>query len=259
MRRFISFLCASVALLALPTVASAQLVTNTFNGTVVPNAADGFSPATTPDFADPFGFYPNGPFGGGDLIGRSFSLTTTIDIGSIGNSNFFTGASGYQGAYPYGGLYGCCNSLTASLTINGQTLVFDDQTGLLPQFFTINSDGFVNPNEISLQAFYWAQFGGGVQYFGLLVDLTSTTGVFGSDFTTPLPTLQAGTDFTISYAAFYSIGGEVQNLGVDNVNGPVVVGVPELSTWAMTIVGFAGLGFAGYRKGKIPQSAFAAA
>ena len=29
--------------------------------------------------------------------------------------------------------------------------------------------------------------------------------------------------------------------------GPVSSGVPELSTWAMTLLGFAGLGFAGYR------------
>jgi hypothetical protein len=29
---------------------------------------------------------------------------------------------------------------------------------------------------------------------------------------------------------------------------PITANVPELSTWALTMLGFAGLGFAGYRK-----------
>ena len=35
--------------------------------------------------------------------------------------------------------------------------------------------------------------------------------------------------------------------------------VPEPSTWAMLLIGFAGLGFAGYRKAKTPRTAFTAA
>ena len=265
MRRLISSVCAAAALTLLPLTASAQFVTTTFNGTVAPYAADGFSPATTPDFADPFFLYPNGPFGGGNLIGRSFQLTMTMDVSDpyssswdgvgIGNASNYVGSTGYQGGYPYGGYYPCCSPMTAALTINGQTVVFDDQTGLLPIYFNISTDGFTNPNELYQQAFYWAGFGGGVQYFGLLVDLTSTTGVFGSDFTTTLPTLQVGTDFAISYAAFYTIGGEYQNLGIDNVNGPVVVGVPEPSTWALMALGFAGLGGLATRRRRMPPFA----
>ena len=36
----------------------------------------------------------------------------------------------------------------------------------------------------------------------------------------------------------------------DNVGGWNVSVVPETSTWAMMLVGFAGLGFAGYRKSR---------
>jgi hypothetical protein len=36
-------------------------------------------------------------------------------------------------------------------------------------------------------------------------------------------------------------------------------GVPEPSTWAMMVLGFAGLGFAGYRKAKTGPAAFASA
>ena len=35
--------------------------------------------------------------------------------------------------------------------------------------------------------------------------------------------------------------------------------VPEPSTWAMLLIGFAGLGFAGYRKAKTTRTAFTAA
>jgi hypothetical protein len=44
------------------------------------------------------------------------------------------------------------------------------------------------------------------------------------------------------------------NQGYDSLrslrNKPVITTVPELSTWAMMFVGFAGLGFAGYRRNK---------
>ena len=259
----IGWLCVLGALLLLPSSASAQSVTTTFNGTVVLNAADGFSSDSTGDFADPFSFYPNGPFGGngGSLVGMPFQLTLTMNVSDpsspswdgvgIGNANFYTGSTGYQGGYPYGGYYGCCSPMTASLTINNNTVVFDDRTGQLPQYFNISSDGFTGPSELSQQAFYWFPCCGyGVQYFGLLVDLTSSTGVFGSDFTTPLPTLQAGTDFNIAYAAFYTFGGEYQNLGVENVNGPsfLTPSVPEPATWLMMTIGFTALGIAGFRR-----------
>ena len=112
-----------------------------------------------------------------------------------------------------------------------------------------STDGNTNPSELRQQAFYWLPCCGfGIQYFGLLLDLTSNTGVFGSDFTTQLPTLQAGTDFTISYAAFYSFEGEYQNLGIENVNGAVFTPVPEPSTWVMMALGFIGLAGAATRR-----------
>ena len=38
-----------------------------------------------------------------------------------------------------------------------------------------------------------------------------------------------------------------------------IVGTPEPSTWAMMLLAFAGLGFAGYRRTKTPRTAFSAA
>jgi PEP-CTERM motif len=66
-----------------------------------------------------------------------------------------------------------------------------------------------------------------------------------------------GTVVTITSAAtggFYDFF--VDNVGFDQPTPP---GTPEPSTWAMMLLGFAGLGFAGYRRaarrGKPAQSA----
>lgn len=257
--------CALGALFLLPSTAFSQYVTTTFNGTVVANAADGFSPASTGDFADPFGLYPNGPFGGNgaSLVGMPFQLTITMDVSDPSSPSWdgigIGNASNYVSGTYYGG--GGPGPLTAYLTINGQTLPFDSASSLASIFNGTSADGSTSPNELSQQAFYWLPCCGyGVQYFGLYVDLTSSTGVFGADFTTPLPTLLAGTDFAIAYAAFYTYGGEYQNLGIENVNGQsfIAPAVPEPATWALTLVGFCGLGIAGYRRRKTAEAAIAA-
>jgi hypothetical protein len=55
----------------------------------------------------------------------------------------------------------------------------------------------------------------------------------------------------------YSIGfygtGYLDNVSV--TTGPIFAGVPETSTWVMMLAGFAGLGFAGYRRNKGAQLA----
>ena len=53
-----------------------------------------------------------------------------------------------------------------------------------------------------------------------------------------------GYSFFDNSLEFVSIGGE--NLG----SGLVIISVPEPSTWAMMLIGFAGLGFAAYRRAR---------
>jgi hypothetical protein len=60
----------------------------------------------------------------------------------------------------------------------------------------------------------------------------STVADYGLTFATPIPATDP--DYTVS-ADQYIAGG-------------VTVTVPEPSTWAMMVLGFAGLGFAGYRR-----------
>jgi hypothetical protein len=52
----------------------------------------------------------------------------------------------------------------------------------------------------------------------------------------------------------YPVGADGQGFGASQ---GFVVGVPEPSTWAMMLLGFAGLGFAGYRSGVRSTTAFA--
>lgn len=57
---------------------------------------------------------------------------------------------------------------------------------------------------------------------------------------------------------FYADRQQVQAFADFSITGGTVTGVPEPSTWAMLVLGFAGLGFAGYRRNKARVS-FAAA
>jgi hypothetical protein len=47
----------------------------------------------------------------------------------------------------------------------------------------------------------------------------------------------------------------INGFGVTVVFGGVVEGVPEPSTWALMLLGFAGLGYAGYRRTREPRAA----
>jgi hypothetical protein len=102
-------------------------------------------------------------------------------------------------------------------------------------------------------------------------DVNKTTVITLGNFTASL-TLASGAPLQLQIFSFTTTGGQLafsdlpggnQNIGniLDNVTlstnivtGP---GVPEASTWAMTLVGFAGLGFAGYRASR-KGAAFAA-
>jgi hypothetical protein len=45
----------------------------------------------------------------------------------------------------------------------------------------------------------------------------------------------------------YGVGVATSDIALDYVSGGVTASTPEPSTWAMMILGFAGLGFVGYR------------
>jgi hypothetical protein len=81
------------------------------------------------------------------------------------------------------------------------------------------------------------------------VTVTLANGVFG---------LQTFTfnETNLTNVVFTPTTTEYRLIQFDNVG--VSTSVPEPSTWAMMLAGFAGLGFAGYRKSKVGREAFIA-
>jgi PEP-CTERM motif-containing protein len=68
-------------------------------------------------------------------------------------------------------------------------------------------------------------------------------------------------DFVVNSKGFFAVADVLGNVGTGDVGGKTgtIVGTPEPSTWAMMLLGFAGLGFAGYRKARSARAALSAA
>lgn len=236
---------AGLIALSASSAASASIITNVFQGTVV--ASDAFGDQTTADYAGDFG-----P-AGGSLIGKSFVLTMSVDTSLLSGPSFFTGSTSYFGSY-----YSPPNPMTATLSIGGKKFGFDtvSSNGFgIPEndIYPLNSDGFTGPGpgssgETFLQDFYWSEAHGGVQQQGVDLDITPNIAT-PADFTTRLPTMLASRgDFAWNYATFYDQSylfsglDDVQVLDITSVNAPVAGGIPEPTTWALLILGLAAIG-----------------
>jgi hypothetical protein len=84
-------------------------------------------------------------------------------------------------------------------------------------------------------------------------------------WSTTLSSLSESFPWTLETFSFSTTGGALAFLapGPSNQQGDLITNVtlssvPEASTWAMMLVGFTGLGFAGYRKAKTPRTALSA-
>ena len=68
-------------------------------------------------------------------------------------------------------------------------------------------------------------------------------------------------DFVANGDGFIAVADLLGNKGTGDVGGMTgtLSAVPEPSTWAMMLLGFAGLGFAGYRKARSARTALSAA
>jgi hypothetical protein len=72
-------------------------------------------------------------------------------------------------------------------------------------------------------------------------------------------------DFVANSQGFIAVADLLGNVGTGAVGGMTetvvrtVVGTPEPSTWAMMLLGFAGLGYAGYRKARTAGTSLSAA
>jgi hypothetical protein len=213
--------------------AFSAVTVNVFQGTV--GATDNSGDVTTTDFMN--------DFGGGNLIGKSFVLTTTLD-----NSQYYSIDDPVNTAFITGGCYYNCyyggNPITMTLTINGHTVSLGNSSD---GFTTLNPDSTFATN---LQAFYY-NAGQQLQTQGINLNVNSSVSVLSVPLPAGLVT-DTGTAFYDQTGLFLGLGTDLQVLNITSVNEPVTSAVPEPSTWAMMLLGFAGVGFIAYRRKSKP-------
>jgi hypothetical protein len=93
-----------------------------------------------------------------------------------------------------------------------------------------------------------------IDTLGLLFDVNTTTPVWGAY---PLFAIWSNTPQAGYSAAFTGVVGNAEYYNIQG-SATVSAAVPEPSTWAMMLLGFAGLGFAGYRRAKTGRATLAA-
>ena len=74
--------------------------------------------------------------------------------------------------------------------------------------------------------------------------------VWFSDPTTTVQTITTDTIFGVPLGSFLAVSDVQVSLDLELPDGFSVAAVPEPSTWAMLLIGFAAIGFAGYRKSR---------
>jgi len=217
MKRLLLFTLLASSAIAAPAQADTTII-NTFTGTVT--GIDAWS-----------------YFGGGDLTGMPFNLTFSLIPTT--NSSFESGDYWLRQWFSI-----IPNMMTSTLTINGHTVIWE-----LNDTLPIYSYGSTNPS--------YPDFRLGTQYFpkwaptdvyGVFVDLNLGDAT-PADFSDPLPSL-FGSQIISQRSAFQagsysSYSSEIQ-LNIDGIN--VASAVPEPSTWALMLIGFAGLGFLAHRR-----------
>jgi PEP-CTERM motif len=217
----------ALLLTLIPTAASADIVTQTFTGTVS-------------------GFDPSGLFGGGNLTGNSFTATFVFNTDLSGAiQNVSPGLPDFSGTeyQTYGGtVYSgpLSPGVSASLLINGHT-------------FSVPSDAIAATYSVSTR---------NAPSFSVH---TQVGGIVGSIFNLELfsrdPNAPVITSLTTPYTYTYvPVGDDALVVGSFWMDGdffdlsPQTVSladaVPEPSTWAMMILGFCGLGFMVFRRNR---------
>ncbi|AUC93544.1 hypothetical protein CWS35_03820 [Bradyrhizobium sp. SK17] len=184
----------------------------------------------------------------------SASVVAALTLGSLGTASaatFDSGTLGFQ-YYSYGGAYSGPGS-PSTLTLPGGSAQFFN-------YFTVSASG----NQITftyLSDTTWSPSGTSYNSNGVVIDngalLTAGAGLPAFTSVTLDPSsILTGSTFNASDVTFDSthIGTAWANLTFNtgdtvilDVNS-TVSSVPEPSTWAMMIIGFAALGFVAYRR-----------
>jgi PEP-CTERM motif len=215
----------ATALVSISSGAFADIVTETFTGTLHGTDTAGY-------FGTPDAYLPSN---------TTYTATYVFNTNVPGALTF----NGYNFSFTHGGTFDSVPtpSISASLTINGHTFT-ETAAG--------SYDGYLSVSDLS-DGHFVAYAEAGVapgQYF--------YNGIFTQDPFAPVPT-SLNSPFSYNYNPVgtagnwgaFSIGGDNLNLYASTVTlvaGQLAAAVPEPSTWAMMILGFLGLGWLAYRR-----------
>jgi hypothetical protein len=213
------------------TKASASIVTQTYSGTAA-------------------GSNDLGLFGIQGSVNTAFTATFVFDTDTIG-AGTQTNASGTIRNL-YGGSVGTVSPLlSASLTINGQTFSFPTTANLSQTIVDYSAGIFQAQSSVS-----------DANNNSLLVRIYTTdpAAPTGASVETPItytPVPKFSVPVTPSYFQHGSGAENTLTLTASMLTVTVAGSVPEASTWAMMVLGFAGVGFLTYRRRR-PSTALAA-
>jgi PEP-CTERM motif-containing protein len=207
----------------IPTSASADIVTETFTGTVSGTDIDGFFGAPNASLAPT----------------TTFTATYVFDTNNVSPGFTRTGV-GLQ--YIYGGTeYSNLDPLVSStLVINGHT--FSSNGPYLSELYVNN-----HLNSF-FEGYSFSQASGFPnEYFYNYIYSTNASSPNPADLTSPFSYAFQNGDQNNSLFVF-----DTEQLTLLSTTVTVTDGVPEPSTWAMLILGFAGIGFVAYRRKSRP-------
>jgi PEP-CTERM motif len=218
-----SIAIASAVLALASTAASADIVTVTYTGNV-----------TGADYAGYFGTV-------GATLNTTFTATYVFNTALEGA--YWTSDSNV--AFTYGGVPVFSPAISASLLINGQTF---NVPNVNPIFYY--SELLVQNTNFEVYA-YVAPSSTDTLYNYILtndpsapVPIPPNTGVYDAIHTPFLYSAAAG--FNLQNQSNFTFGGDNLLLFSDTV--ALTDAVPEPSTWAMLLIGFAGMGLVSYRR-----------
>ena len=95
---------------------------------------------------------------------------------------------------------------------------------------------------------------------GLQGDWNGTSNHFAGPITFDISGISVS-DFVVNSDGYFAVADALGNVGTGDIGGKIgtIVGTPEASTWTMMLLGFAGLGFAAYRKAHSARTALSVA
>jgi hypothetical protein len=201
-------------------------------------------------------------------------MSGSIFIASLALAGSVCASAANAGVYDFSFSAADGDAVYGKFTTNGSDVISASGNAYLPVLDSAMCCGFVN-NGVSLGGAasatpYTTPSGDyivddlyAVDYYGLYlttfgtreINIYAGTAAAGPDGYVS-ETISAGQGPKSAYVGIYdpSSGIDAQEFGTLTITG-----VPEPSTWAMMLLGFAGLGFAGYRKAKSGTAAFASA